>query len=130
MTSPGASQRRFSSLPATECLARVQARTIGRVGWNSPDGPQILPVTYVLRDGMIVFRTAPYGALAELRDAHRVAFEVDEFDLVARTGWTVLVRGMIQAVDPEALPGLQTHEELIPGRPVPATWASPSRPST
>ena len=117
MTSPGASQRRFSSLPATECLARVQARTIGRVGWNSPDGPQILPVTYVLRDGMIVFRTAPYGALAELRDAHRVAFEVDEFDLVARTGWTVLVRGMIQAVDPEALPGLQTHEELIPWAP-------------
>jgi nitroimidazol reductase NimA-like FMN-containing flavoprotein (pyridoxamine 5'-phosphate oxidase superfamily) len=118
MSPQDAPQRRFTSLPATECLALVRSHTIGRVGWNASDGPQILPVTYVLREGVIVFRTAPYGALAELRHAHQVAFEVDDFDVVSRTGWTVLVRGTIQASgNPDELAGVRTHEELIPWAP-------------
>ncbi|HEY5788162.1 MAG TPA: pyridoxamine 5'-phosphate oxidase family protein [Microlunatus sp.] len=118
MAFSNAPQRRFSSLPATECLALVASHTIGRIGWNASDGPQILPVTYVLRDGVIVFRTSPYGALAELRNAHRVAFEVDDFDVVTRTGWTVLVRGTIQAAtDSDETAGLRTHDELIPWAP-------------
>ena len=121
-----------ASLPATECLALVRSHTIGRVGWNAPDGPQILPVTYVLRDESIIFRTAPYGALSELRNAHQVAFEVDEFDVVTRTGWTVLVRGMIQAAaNPDELTGLwDAARTRSPGRPVLATWSSSSRPTT
>ena len=121
MSPQDAPQRRFTSLPATECLALVRSHTIGRVGWNASDGPQILPVTYVLREGVIVFRTAPYGALAELRNAHQVAFEVDDFDVVNRTGWTVLVRGTIQASgNPDELAGLRAHEEPIP-------WATGAR---
>jgi nitroimidazol reductase NimA-like FMN-containing flavoprotein (pyridoxamine 5'-phosphate oxidase superfamily) len=82
------------------------------------DGPQILPVTYVLRDGSVIFRTSPYGALSELRNVRQVAFEVDDFDVVTRTGWTVLVRGMIQAADnPDELAGLWTRQEPIPWAP-------------
>src|SRR3954452_18229800 len=93
MSTTGSAPRRFGLLPATECHALLRSHTIGRVGWNTLDGPQILPVTYVVREGAVIFRTAPYGALSELRNVRQVAFEVDEFDVTTRTGWSVLVRG-------------------------------------
>ena len=108
-------QRRFTSMPATECLALVASHAIGRVGWSSADGPTILPVTYAVWDGVIVFRTASYGALAELRDDREVAFEVDEFDVATRTGWSVLVRGTARAAgNPDELAGRWEHDEPIP----------------
>lgn len=118
---PGSSPRRFGALPATECAALLRSHTIGRVGWGSGDGPQILPVTYVFRDEQIIFRTSPYGALAELRSAQQVAFEVDEFDLATRTGWSVLVRGTARAAtNADELSGLWQEQEPIP-------WASGNR---
>jgi nitroimidazol reductase NimA-like FMN-containing flavoprotein (pyridoxamine 5'-phosphate oxidase superfamily) len=53
--------------------------TVGRVGFVSPAGLQIIPVNYRLGAGhRLFFKTAPRGALAQLseRDA-QVAFEVD-----------------------------------------------------
>jgi nitroimidazol reductase NimA-like FMN-containing flavoprotein (pyridoxamine 5'-phosphate oxidase superfamily) len=121
MSTPGSPQRRFSSLPATECQALLRSHTIGRVGWNTTDGPQILPVTYVLRSGLIVFRTAPYGALSELRNVRQVAFEVDEFELATRTGWSVLARGWAKsATNPDELAALWQQPEPIP-------WATGAR---
>jgi nitroimidazol reductase NimA-like FMN-containing flavoprotein (pyridoxamine 5'-phosphate oxidase superfamily) len=118
MVSP---QRRFSSIPATECLALLRSHTIGRVGWNTTDGPQILPVSYVLRDDSIIFRTAAYGALSELRNVRQVAFEVDEFDVTTRTGWSVLVRGWAKAAtNPDELTSLWESQDPIP-------WATGSR---
>ena len=120
-TTPGDPQHRFGPLPATECLARLRSHTIGRVGWNTTEGPQILPVSYVVRDGLIVFRTTPYGALSELRNVRQVAFEVDEFDVTTRTGWSVLVRGWAKAAtNPDQLAGLWAQQEPIP-------WASGAR---
>ena len=121
MVPPSSPQRRFSSIPATECLALLRSHTIGRVGWNTTDGPQILPVSYVLRDGSIIFRTAAYGALSELRNVRQVAFEVDEFDVTTRTGWSVLVRGWAKAAtNPDELTGLWESQDPIP-------WATGSR---
>lgn len=121
MTTSGAQPRRFGVLPATECQSLLQAHTIGRVVWNTTDGPQVLPVTYVLRDGQIIFRTTPYGALSELRNVRQVAFEVDEFDVVTRTGWSVVARGWSKAAtNPDELAGLWEHQEPIP-------WASGAR---
>lgn len=114
-------QGRFSSLPSTECHALLRQHTIGRVGWNTMDGPQILPVTYAYRDGSIIFRTAPYGALSELRNVRQVAFEVDEFDVATRTGWSVLVRGWAKAAsNPDELAGLWEQQEPTP-------WATGAR---
>ena len=120
--SPSSSpQRRFSSLPATECLSLLASHTIGRVGWNTTEGPQILPVSYVLRGGSIIFRTAAYGALSELRNVRQVAFEVDEFDVTTRTGWSVLVRGWAKAAtNPDELTGMWERQDPIP-------WATGAR---
>lgn len=110
----------FGPLPATECLALLRSHSIGRVGWNSPEGPLIIPVTYALQDGAIVFRTTPYGVLSELRNERQVAFEVDEVDVDTRTGWSVLVRGWSKATSPDQMAKLWTQQEPIP-------WAAGAR---
>ena len=121
VSTSGSPQRRFSSLPATECMSLLRSASIGRVGWNTVEGPQILPVTYALREGTIVFRTAPYGALSELRNVRQVAFEVDEFDVATRTGWSVLVQGWAKAAtNPDELSALWQQQDPIP-------WATGAR---
>lgn len=90
-------QSGFRPIPREECLQRLQKAEVGRVAWNTVDGPQILPVNFAIHDGAIVFRTAAYGPLADLRHVRRVAFEIDEFDRASKTGWSVLVMGQSRA---------------------------------
>lgn len=84
----------LTTLDATECRLLLATRNFGRVGWNSPSGVQILPVSYGLVDDLIVFRTAAGSPLAQLVHAVEVSFQVDDLDAETETGWSVLVHGM------------------------------------
>ncbi|HET9301764.1 MAG TPA: pyridoxamine 5'-phosphate oxidase family protein [Propionibacteriaceae bacterium] len=53
----------FRELPSNECERRLGQHTIGRVAWNAPDGPQLLPVNYAYYNKTIVFRTVPDGVM-------------------------------------------------------------------
>ena len=92
-------ERVIEVLDSEQCLALIGPGGIGRIAYTSRYGPTVLPVTYALRDGMIVFRTAEHGPLDEdlrtgIADAdYKVAFEIDSIDLDARQGWSVLVQG-------------------------------------
>jgi uncharacterized protein len=112
---------RFNTLPIEKCRELLGTNTIGRVGWNTVDGPEILPVTYALHNGTIIFRTAAYGSLAELRQVRQVAFQIDDFDPVTRTGWSVLVHGQTRAAS--------RADELLElwGREDPEPWADGTR---
>ncbi len=101
MTTPG----RVVPMSVPECRERLGAGTIGRVAWNTVDGPLVVPVTYRLHGQSVVFRTVVDGILAALARPRRVAFEIDEYDLATRSGWSVLVTGRSQ--------GVQRPEELI-----------------
>jgi nitroimidazol reductase NimA-like FMN-containing flavoprotein (pyridoxamine 5'-phosphate oxidase superfamily) len=98
MSSPVRSSDRFRSLDEAECRELLAARHAGRVAWNAPDGPQVLPITYRMYAGRVVFRTSPYGVISQLVRRTKVAFEIDEIDEVARVGWSVVVRGWAEAV--------------------------------
>ena len=86
-------------LDEMECLRLIGPGGIGRIAYAGRFGPTVLPVNYKLRDEAIVFRTAEHGPLDEdLRTGianadYRVAFEIDEIDLAAGRGWSVLVQG-------------------------------------
>jgi len=80
-------------LSPSECRSRLADRQVGRVAVVAPDGPHIIPVNYALVDESVVFRTSPYTVLATHGQPATVAFEVDDFDHVTKTGWSVLVRG-------------------------------------
>jgi nitroimidazol reductase NimA-like FMN-containing flavoprotein (pyridoxamine 5'-phosphate oxidase superfamily) len=109
---------RFRRLPVSQCLELLAAESVGRVGWNTTVGPQILPVSYALIDRRIVFRTTPDGPLTELSQAQQVAFEIDAFDRALRTGWSVLVRGQsAAATEPEDLFQLWNEADPVPWAP-------------
>src|SRR5580698_797581 len=73
-----------------------------------PVRPTVMPVNYRLYEGTIVFRTTPDSATDEdLRTGianaeYKVAFEIDDFDTAARTGWSVLIQGSAHHVESEA----------------------------
>ncbi|MBE3007899.1 pyridoxamine 5'-phosphate oxidase family protein [Microbispora sp. NEAU-D428] len=90
---------RLDKLEREECLRLISPGGVGRVAFNNPTGPVILPVNYTIEQGAILFRTALGGPMdADLRTGiegadFMVAFEVDHIDESTREGWSVLVRG-------------------------------------
>lgn len=110
-----ATEGMFAEIGDQECRELLASRTIGRVAWTSPTGPIVLPITYTLDGDLIVFRTSPTSVLSNLASDYRVAFEIDDFDEVAMTGWSVLVRGVCSEIGVERL------------NPLPKPWAPGAR---
>ena len=82
-----------------QCRELLESGIVGRIGMVVNGEPVILPVNYRYARGSIVFRTA----LGEKSDAammdRPVAFEIDHWDPVHETGWSVLVKGTAHEVD-------------------------------
>jgi nitroimidazol reductase NimA-like FMN-containing flavoprotein (pyridoxamine 5'-phosphate oxidase superfamily) len=95
-------------LEEPECLRLMSLGGIGRIAYSGPAGVTILPVNYKLHEGAVVFRTAQDSPLDEdLRTGiahaeYKVAFEIDDFDLAAREGWSILIQGRAHHVDSAA----------------------------
>jgi uncharacterized protein len=88
------------------------------VAWNAPEGAQVLPVTYGVYAGDIVFRTSPHGVLAQLDNPTVVAFEIDDLDQAHRAGWSVVARGRARGiVAPRELVELWTQPGIVPWAP-------------
>jgi nitroimidazol reductase NimA-like FMN-containing flavoprotein (pyridoxamine 5'-phosphate oxidase superfamily) len=115
--------RVMEELDENECLRLIGRGGIGRIAYDGRFGPAVLPVNYKLRGGAIVFRTAAHGALDEdLRTGiahadYKVAFEIDDIDLAAGRGWSVLVQGSAHHVDGAELDVVRGTgvEPLAPG---------------
>lgn len=91
----------ISPLSEQECLSRLEAASIGRLGFVAAEGVEILPVTYRLGAGPRLFlRTQPYGIVGQLAEqGARVAFEVDYHGADQRVGWSVLMQGVLSRLD-------------------------------
>jgi nitroimidazol reductase NimA-like FMN-containing flavoprotein (pyridoxamine 5'-phosphate oxidase superfamily) len=100
--------RVMDELDEAESLQLISAGGIGRIAYASRFGPAVLPVNYKWYDGAIVFRTARHSALDEDLQTgisggdYKVAFEIDEFDVPGRQGWSVLIQGPAHHVEAEA----------------------------
>jgi uncharacterized protein len=97
-SSPNASIGNFTELTEAECKELLAQHAAGRVGFMAPEGPQILPVTYQYRNGVVIFRTSPVGPLSGLVRRTSVAFEIDAINEQNHTGWSVLVLGFAEAM--------------------------------
>lgn len=71
---------------------------VGRLVYTRRALPAVTPLNYVLRDGAIWIWTASTSSIAQAVRGAVVAFEVDQLDKVARTGWSVVVVGVAQLV--------------------------------
>ena len=87
-------------LTAAQCLERLAAATVGRVGYVSPRGLQIIPVNYRLAGSTLMLATTPGSSLAQLGEMNgAVAFEVDYHGPDFNQAWSVLMHGTIRELD-------------------------------
>ena len=87
-----------------ECLCMLRENAVGRIAVVVDEFPIVLPVNYRLAEASgrtwLAVRTRPGNVLD--RGSMHAAFEIDGIDSVHRQGWSVLVRGTLQHVDPDA----------------------------
>jgi hypothetical protein len=87
-----------------ECVELLRFGDLGRIAVSLEGGPVIVPVNYRLLETpgrrWIVLRTRP-GNLLD-RDRVPAGFEIDDVDRSCNEGWSVLARGMLMHVDPDA----------------------------
>ncbi|CAM4143263.1 pyridoxamine 5'-phosphate oxidase family protein [Nocardiopsis rhodophaea] len=81
-----------------ECLRLLAAAPLGRIVFTHNALPAVQPVNFVVYGVDIVIRTSAASRLASATRDTVVAFEVDDFDVDARTGWSVTVVGNGRAV--------------------------------
>jgi nitroimidazol reductase NimA-like FMN-containing flavoprotein (pyridoxamine 5'-phosphate oxidase superfamily) len=111
---------RLETVDPDECRRLLSATSVGRVGYQTPRGPRIVPLNYALAGQSIIMRTAPDTELARFAAGQTIAFEVDQTDEYLQTGWSVQVVGELQEISAEAL------RMLAPGQ-TPDPWAEGPR---
>ncbi len=74
---------------------------LGRLAFADGERLLVLPLTYRLHRGEIVFRTERDSVMDAAADGVRVAFQVDAVDPTWQEGWSVLVDGVLRDVDDE-----------------------------
>ncbi|MFF4255167.1 pyridoxamine 5'-phosphate oxidase family protein [Streptomyces sp. NPDC001663] len=106
----------FRELERQECLRLLAKVPVGRIVHTRQALPAVLPVNFCVdTGGAVVLRTSAASELVRAVDGVVVAFEVDEVDAVAHSGWSVVVTGSATVVtDPDE------HERLI--RTGPRSW--------
>ena len=85
-------------LDEDEARELLRLGEVGRVGITIGALPAIFPVNYRVIDGAIVFRTSPGSKMSAAAAGAVVAFEVDDYQLADRTGWSVLAVGPAEVV--------------------------------
>ncbi len=85
-------------LDEDEARALLRTGEVGRVGVTIGALPAIFPVNYRVIDDAIVFRTSPGSKMSAAAAGAVVAFEVDDYQLADRSGWSVLAVGPAEIV--------------------------------
>jgi hypothetical protein len=86
-------QGELVEMPRPECLGKLAATRVGRVAYNSPDGPVVVPVNGRVIGTDVFLRTRTGSPLAiALRDT-KASYQIDGFDQFDQSGWSVLVQG-------------------------------------
>lgn len=109
-------------LPYAKCRELLASGIVGRVAICTSAGPRIFPVNYSVVGETVVFRTTPYGVLAQHDWRSPIAFEIDMFDYDDHKGWSVLAVGRAERLqDPEEIALVQRTWD-------PRPWAGGTRP--
>ena len=100
------------------CLGLLGEASVGRLGFVDQGSPIILPVNFTMDGAAVVFRTGSGSKLSTAMMQRPVCFEIDSWDALSHTGWSVLAKGVADEVlDDSRIERL----ESLPVRP----WARP-----
>lgn len=100
-----------------QCVDRLQHSQVGRLAFVADGEVQIFPVNFRWHDGAVIFRTAPGTKLDAAFFKKTASFEVDGWDPVYQTGWSVVAKGLVKVVEPtEEMKELGLRPWAGPGR--------------
>jgi len=101
----------IEALDRRECLRLIATVPLGRIVMVVGGSPHIVPVNFVVDAATerIVFRTDP-GTKLRAVEKGRVAFEADDYDAATRTGWSVVIHGDAEEIDPPAAAGARLFD--------------------
>jgi hypothetical protein len=85
-------------LSTVESWAMLREAPVGRLAVVFEGNPEIFPLTHLIDQDCIVFRTDSGSKLAGAAGC-RVAFEVDGYDRSTSTAWSVVVKGEAELVE-------------------------------
>jgi uncharacterized protein len=100
--SPARGDRRLDVLGGTECRRLLATASIGRIAFTEGALPAIQPASFVLRGEDVLIPTGLGSKMAAGSRGAVLAFEVDDYDVAARTGWNVTVIGPSRLVSAPA----------------------------
>ena len=86
-----------SELDEDESWQLLSRHEVGRLATTAGGILDIFPITYVVDNQSIVFRTGPGTKLVELTINDQVVFEIDHYD--EREGYSVIVHGTAEQLD-------------------------------
>jgi nitroimidazol reductase NimA-like FMN-containing flavoprotein (pyridoxamine 5'-phosphate oxidase superfamily) len=116
-------QTRLEEMTLEECMDRLRSERVARISVIVNGFPLVLPVNYRLAEhgggAWVAIRSRRGGIIDEAPQP--VAVEIDGIDSEAHQGWSVLVRGSLLHVDPEAADFADRFD--------PAPWLSEDRDS-
>jgi nitroimidazol reductase NimA-like FMN-containing flavoprotein (pyridoxamine 5'-phosphate oxidase superfamily) len=98
---PGTKRRALLELTRQECLDLLKTGGFGRLAVNgSGPAPIVRPVNYVFdpHSQSVVINTAEGSKLHSLLRETHATFEVDAVDATTRTGWSVIIVGVTEAL--------------------------------
>ena len=72
---------------------------VGRIIFDSDDGPIALPVNYAVADHAVFIRTSRTSSIARIDSGAKVSFEADHIDEAMSSGWSVLVRATCERIE-------------------------------
>jgi nitroimidazol reductase NimA-like FMN-containing flavoprotein (pyridoxamine 5'-phosphate oxidase superfamily) len=91
-------------LSSEDCCELLGDATVGRVAVTVAALPAIFPVNYALLGDLIVFLTGEGTKMQAAVERAVVAFQVDHFDEIAGSGWSVMAVGVAEVItDPNEL---------------------------
>jgi nitroimidazol reductase NimA-like FMN-containing flavoprotein (pyridoxamine 5'-phosphate oxidase superfamily) len=112
-------QGELTEMLRPEALRRLEASRVGRVAYNAPDGPVVVPVNGMVHGTDVFLRTRADSRLGQALKDGPASYQVDAFDPYLQAGWSVLLQGHAQWVGEDELPA------YVSERPFP--WAAGDR---
>jgi nitroimidazol reductase NimA-like FMN-containing flavoprotein (pyridoxamine 5'-phosphate oxidase superfamily) len=83
-----------------DCFLLLKSVPVGRIGFIEGGEMVILPVNFLVDGQDVAFRTGAGSKLSAVEAGRYVKFEADSYDAATATGWSVVVTGLAEVVDP------------------------------
>ena len=92
-------QQATEILDESECWELLGHAAVGRLAVDIAGQPDIFPINFVVDKSGIIFRSAAGTKLAGAVLNRLVAFEIDGYEPLERTAWSVVVKGEARPIE-------------------------------